>query len=84
MTNYSSSYLKLQNSHPKPYLATFFRASLLSFKDLTFLFYIWILNTTIEGTMKKISKVTTFATTSGSLTLNYGLEDRSTFWSTLP
>jgi len=52
------------------YLAIIFWVVLLmiSFEDLTWIFYIWVSNTTIEDTMKKIQFKQHFATTFKLLT----------------
>ena len=56
---------------------------MISFEDLILIFYIWVPDTTIEGTMKKKSNLNnTFVTTIMHLTINFMvLVDRSFFFS---
>ena len=55
--NATSKYLTSWNQCPKSNLAITLWADLLmiTFEDLVLIFYIWVPNTTIEGTMKKKS-----------------------------
>ena len=59
----STKYWRSWNFHPKPYLAIYFWVLFLMirFEDVILIFYIWPLNTTIEGTMKKYSISITFS-----------------------
>ena len=82
--NPTSKYLRSWNLCPKPNLAITFWAIclIINFEDLILIFYSWVPNTTIEGTVKKIQFKQHFATTFRRLTKNIlVLVDMSIFFS---